>query len=195
MGIMDLAGVALAALLSENFVLVNCMGIGTRVESFKDPIDALRTGGCLTAVMVLGALAAWLMDFFLLSRFGLQHLRLLALALLIPGLVGLLRGFLRHCLPALSRRVDGNLQSVSTNCAALGAALLVVQRSYSLSAALLFALFGGIGATLATASFSSLREEVDFDRCPKCFRGMPILFLTAGLMGLALVGFYGLHLG
>ena len=42
MAILDLAGVALAALLSENFVLVSCLGIGTRVHSFRNPIDALR---------------------------------------------------------------------------------------------------------------------------------------------------------
>ena len=55
MAIMELAGVALAALLSENFVLVTFMGIGTRRESLKDPVDALRTGYCLTVVMVLSA--------------------------------------------------------------------------------------------------------------------------------------------
>ena len=65
--ILELAGVALAALLSENFVLVSCMGIGTRTEAFRDPMDAVRTGYCLTAVMVLGALCAWLIDFFLLA--------------------------------------------------------------------------------------------------------------------------------
>lgn len=78
--ILELAGVALAALLSENFVLVSCMGIGTRTEAFRDPMDAVRTGYCLTAVMVLGALCAWLIDFFLLGRFGWQHYRLL-----VPG--------------------------------------------------------------------------------------------------------------
>ena len=193
MGVMELAGVALTALLSENFILVNCMGIGTRVQSFKDPVDALRTGYCLTAVMVLGAACSWFTDFFFLTRFGLQHFRLLILALLVPGLVALLRRFIRTCLPELSRRMDDNLAAVSTNCAALGSALLVAQRSYSLSSALLFALFGGLGVTVALANFASLRDEVDFDRCPKCFRGFPILFLTAGLMALALVGFYGLH--
>ena len=72
--ILELAGVALAALLSENFVLVSCMGIGTRTEAFRDPMDAVRTGYCLTAVMVLGALCAWLIDFFLLGRFFFHSL-------------------------------------------------------------------------------------------------------------------------
>ena len=193
--ILELAGVALAALLSENLVFVTCMGIGTRRRSFVDPVDALRTGYCLTVVMVLGALLSWLADFLLLERFGWQHFRLLFLSLLIPGLVAGLRAFIRTCLPELSRRMDGNLASISTNCAALGTVLLISQRSYSLGSALVFALFGGLGATLALASFASLQQEVDLERCPKCFRGLPIMLLTAGLMAMSLVGFYGLHLG
>ncbi|MEM5781355.1 MAG: Rnf-Nqr domain containing protein, partial [Lawsonibacter sp.] len=119
MAFLELAGVALAALLSENFILVNCMGIGTRRQSFQDPLDALRTGYSLTAVMVLGAFFSWLADFLVITRFGWQHYRLLFLALLIPGLVAGLRLFLRTCLPELSRRMDDNLAAVSTNCAAL----------------------------------------------------------------------------
>lgn len=194
MAVIELAGVALAALLSENFVLVSCMGIGTRLRAFQDPIDALRTGYCLTAVMVLSALLSWLADFLVLTRFGWQHFRLLFLCLLIPGIITGLRLFVRVCLPELSRRMDDNLASIGTNCAALGCALLISQRSYGLGSALVFALFGGAGATVAMASFASLREEVSFHHCPRCFQGMPILLITAGLMALALVGFYGLHL-
>lgn len=190
---LELAGVALAALLSENMVLVSCMGIGTHRNSFQDPREALRTGSCLTLVMVLGVLFAWLIDHWILGRFGWQHFRVLAFALLIPGLVALLRQFFRVCLPELSRRADDNLSSISTNCAALGSALLVTQRSYGLLSSLLFALCGGIGVSLALASFASLQTEVDLERCPRPFRGVPIQLITAGLMAMALVGFYGLH--
>ena len=143
MAVIELAGVALAALLSENFVLVSCIGIGTRLRAFQDPIDALRTGYCLTAVMVLSALLSWLADFLVLTRFGWQHFRLLFLCLLIPGIIAGLRLFVRVCLPELSRRMDDNLASIGTNCAALGCALLISQRSYGLGTALVFALFGG----------------------------------------------------
>ncbi len=194
MAVLDLAGVALAALLSENFVLVSSMGIGTRVESFRSPVDALRSGYCLTVVMVLSTLLSWLANYLVLDRFGWQHFRLLALCLLVTGVISGLHAFLQACLPALFQRIKGNLSAVSTNCAALGCTLLISQRSYGLGAALLFSLFGGIGATLALASFASLRGEVSFDHCPRCFQGAPILLLTAGLMALALVGFYGLHL-
>lgn len=192
---LELAGVALAALLSENLVLVSCMGIGTHRASFQDPREAIRTGLCLTVVMVLSGLCAWLLDFWLLSRYGLAYFRVLAFALLIPALVAGLRRFLSACIPELSRRVDGNLASVSTNCAALGTALLTAQRSYGLGSALVYALCGGLGITLALSSFASLQKEVDLNRCPRAFRGAPIQLITAGLMAMALMGYYGLYLG
>lgn len=192
---LELAGVALAALLSENLVLVSSMGIGTHQESFRQSREALRTGVCLTVVMVLGVLCSWLIDFWVLSRYGWEHFRVLAFALLIPALVTGLRRFLSACVPELSRRVDGNLASISTNCAALGTALLVAQRSYGLGSALLYAFCGGVGATLALASFASLQKEVDLNRCPRAFRGVPIQLITAGLMAMALMGYYGLYLG
>ena len=192
--VLELMGVALAALLSENLVLVTCMGIGTHRASFQEPKEAIRPGLCLTAVMILGALGAWLINVLVLTQFNLTHFQVLAFSLLIPGLVALLRRFLSACVPELSRRVDENLASISTNCAALGTALLVVQRSYSLGAAMIFALCGGVGATLALASFASLQKEVDLERCPKSFRGVPIQLITAGLMAMALVGYYGLYL-
>ncbi len=191
---LELAGIALAALLSENLVLVSCIGIGTHTASFQEPREAIRTGGCLTAVMVLGVLCAWLADHYILIQLDLEHFRVLAFSLLIPGVVAGLRKFLSACVPELSRRVDGNLASITTNCAALGAAFLVVRRSYSLGAALTFALCGGVGASLALVSFASLQKEVDLDRCPKSFRGVPIQLITAGLMAMALMGYYGLYL-
>ena len=192
---LELAAVALAALLSENLVLVSCMGIGTHRESFQDSRQAIRTGLCLTLVMVIGALASWLLNFLILVRFNLTYFQVLAFSLLIPGLVAGVRRFFQTCIPELSRRLDDNLSSISTNCAALGSALLISQRSYSLGSALVFALCGGVGATLALASFASLQKEVDLNRCPKAFRGVPIQLITAGLMAMALVGYYGLYLG
>ena len=113
---LELTGVALAALLSENLVLVTCMGIGTHEKSFTDPREAIRTGLCLTVVMLLGALGAWLINFLLLTRFGWEEFQVLAFSLLIPGLVAFLRDFLRGCVPELSRRVDDNLASNEGIC-------------------------------------------------------------------------------
>ena len=149
--IVELTGVALAALLAENFVLVSCMGIGTHTRAFEDPIDSLRTGYCLTLVMVLGTFFTWCIDNWIFANHNGQHFRLFVFALFLPAMVWLIRKFLHLCIPELSRRIDGHLASIATNCAALGCALLVSRRSYDLITALTFALFGGIGVTVAHA--------------------------------------------
>ena len=82
----QLAGIALAALLSENFILVSCLGIGSRTQAFRDPLDAWRTGYSLTAVMVLTALAAWVVN-QLLQHFALSYFQTLAFALTGPLVV------------------------------------------------------------------------------------------------------------
>lgn len=190
----ELACVAILALLSENFVLVNCMGIGARTKSFQNPLDALRSGYSLTTVMVLAALLSWPIDHFILDRYRLQHFRLLVFSLIIVGVVEGLRYLIRTFVPELSRRMDENLAAVTANCAALGSALLISYRSLGFGAGLLFALCGGIGATVALTSFAFLQSDVHLDHCPKCFQGLPIQLITAGLMALALIGFYGLNM-
>ena len=189
--VVELTGVALAALLAENFVLVSCMDIGTHTRAFEDPIDSLRTGYCLTVVMVLGTFFTWCIDNWIFANHRGQHFRLFVFALLIPAMVWLLRKFLLHCVPELSRRIDEHLASISTNCAALGCALLVSQRSYDLITALTFALFGGVGVTVALTSFTNLMGEANLKHCPECFRGVPITLVAASIVALAFFGFAG----
>ncbi len=189
-----LTGAALAALLSENFILVNTLGVGTRMEAFRSPREARRAGISVLLVMVITVFLTWLMDVLVLQRYGLGHFRTLSFTVIALITVWLLRKFLSACLPELSRRLDGSLASMSTNCAALSAAYLASSRGYELGQAVTYAFFGGLGVLIVLMSFAGLREAVDFDQCPRLFRGSPIALFTLGLMALALVGFYGLHL-
>ena len=143
--------------------------------------------------MTLTALVSWLLN-QLLQHFALGYFQTLVFALVGPAVVAGLRYFLKNCVPELSRRMDENLASITSNCAAMGAALLIAQRGYGLGAALLFGFFGGAGATVALMCLAGLRREVSLTSCPKSFQGIPIELVTIGLMALSLVGFYGLHL-
>lgn len=191
---LHLAGVALAALLSENFLLVSCLGLNIPAASIRDPVQARRTGVSILLSVVVTVFFTWLTDNLLLRRFGLEHFRLLAFTLITFGTLALLRWALRTFLPELHNRLDKCLSALSTNCAALGAALLCSTRGYALEQALTFAFCGGLGVLLVLLSYAGLREDVNFDACPRAFRGVPIELITAGLMALAMVGFYGLHI-
>ena len=188
-GILEIMGVALTALLAENFVLVSCMGIGSRTKALADPKDALRTGNCLTMVMVISSVLAWVIDVGVLTRYGLLYYRTFIYALLVPSVVWLLSKFFKYFIPELYRRNREYLGAVTTNGAALGCVLLVAMRSYGLVESVVFALCGGIGTTVVLANFAHLQSEADLEQCPKSFRGFPIQLITMGL-----VGFYGLHI-
>lgn len=194
MNSVHLTGVALAALLSENFILVNCMGIGTQSEAFHHPRAARRTGFAVMLCMVVTVFFTWMVDVFILLRYGVEQFRLMAFTLIAMACVAGIRKFFQVFLPELSNRLDDSLAAMPTNCAALGAALLISIRGYELDQALIFALFGGLGVLLVLVCFAGLRDAVSFEDCPKVFRGFPMLLITFGLMALALVGFYGLHL-
>lgn len=194
MNSVHLTGVALAALLSENFILVNCMGIGTQVQAFREPRQALRTGISVLMSMVVTVFFTWIADVFVLRHYNVEYLRLMTFTLLSLGSTALLRLALHTFLPELSIRLDDSLAATSSNCASLGAALLSSMRGYMLGQALTFAFYGGLGVLLVLVSFAGLRESVGFVDCPKAFRGIPIKLITAALMALALLGFYGLHL-
>ena len=193
-GILEVMGVALTALLAENFVLVTCMGIGSRTKALEEPKDALRTGYCLTMVMVVSSVLAWIIDVAILTAYGLTYYRTFICALLVPSVVWLLGKFFKYFIPELYRRNREHLSAVTTNAAALGCVLLVVLRSYGLAESVMFALFGGIGTTVVLANFAHLQGEADLEQCPECFRGVPIQLVTMGLMAMGLVGFYGLHI-
>ena len=75
----------------------------------------------------------------------------------------------------------------------MGAAYIITMRSYTFGQTVLYALASGIGVLLVLVIFTGMQDQASFERCPKWFRGVPMELITAGLMGLALMGFYGLH--
>lgn len=193
MEILQICALVLSALLAENLMLVYCLGVGTSKSAFRDPVEGRRVGVAITIVMVVAGVLSRVIDTWLVN-FRLGHLSLILFALLVPAVSYSLQQLLRFFLPELCRRLDLPLRNAMGNAAVLGVILIASQRGYSVMYTFIFALFGGIGVTLALISFAGLLDEIRLDRCPKCFRGVPICLVTAALMALSMVGFYGLNI-
>ena len=187
----QLAGVALAALLSENFILVNCLGIGTRVEAFHSTTAARRTGLSLTLAMVVTVFFTWCVDFLVLRHFGWVYLRTLVFSLIALLTVFLLRKAARLW-PELSHRIDADLASVSTNCAVLGVTISVIDEGYNFAESMVCAVGAGFGFMLAMVMFSGVRKRVEACDPPASFKGLPITLLAAAITSLSFMGFGGI---
>lgn len=189
----QIIGLVLIAILAENMVLVRCLGMGWPAKATLTEESAWRMGASITLVMVVTTLLAWLANTFVLKFFAIEHLRILTYVLLVLGAVELVRQGLRLFFPALYRNLSEYLSYVVYNCAVLGVAFIITLRSYSLLQALLYALASGVGILGVLVIFTGMQDQASFDNCPKVFRGLPIQMITAGLMALALMGFYGLN--
>lgn len=186
-------GLVLIAIFSENMVLARCLGMDWPKRTDMTEDRAWHIGVSITLVMVVTALLSWLINVLVLRFFGIEHLRILAYALMVLAAVALVRQVLRLFFPVLYRHLNEDLSQTVYNCAVLGVAFIITLRNYSLAQTLLYALASGIGLLGVLVIFTGMQDQASFDNCPKVFRGLPIQLLTAGLMALALMGFYGLN--
>ena len=186
-------GILIAALLSENFILVKFYGICPFMGVSKKIDTALGMGMAVTFVMALASAACWAVN-LLLVNLGLAYMQTVAFILVIATLVQIVEMGLKKYLPALYKALGVFLPLITTNCAVLGVVLVNVQEGYNFIISTVNGAAGGLGFTLAIVLFASVRERVDKTDCPECFKGFPIALISAGLMALAFMGFSGLSI-
>ena len=186
-------GILIAAILSQNFILVKFYGICPFMGVSKKIDTALGMGMAVTFVMALASAACYLVN-LLLVKLSLQYMQTVAFILVIATLVQVVEMFLKKFVPALYRALGVFLPLITTNCAVLGVVLVNVQQGYNFLISVVNGAAGGIGFTVAIVLFASVRERVDKADCPACFKGYPITLIAAGLLALAFMGFSGLSI-
>ena len=190
----EIIGILIAALLSQNFILVKFYGICPFMGVSKKIDTALGMGMAVTFVMALASAACWLVNEFLLIPLDLSYMQTVAFILVIASIVQVVEMFLKKAVPALYKALGVFLPLITTNCAVLGVVLVNVQEGYNFLISVINGAAGGLGFTLAIVLFASVRERVDKAETPECFKGFPIALITAGLLALAFMGFSGLSI-
>ena len=190
---MDILGIILSALLTENFILVKFYGICPFMGVSKKTDTALGMGMAVTFVMALAAAVCYGVN-LLLVALELQYMQTVVFILVIASIVQVVEMFLKKTVPALYKALGVFLPLITTNCAVLGVVLVNVQKGYGFLHSVVNGAAGGLGFTLAIVVFASIRERSDKADCPDCFKGFPITLITAGLLALAFMGFSGLRI-
>lgn len=192
MSIAGLLSISLGAILVENFILVQFLGICPFMGVSKKMDTAVGMGLAVVFVMGMASLVTWIVNKLLLTPLGLEYMHTLAFILIISSLVQFVEMFLQKSLPVLYEALGIYLPLITTNCAVLGVALLNVRNNYNLIESVVYGITGGLGFTLAIVLFSSVRERIEFAELPKAFEGFPIALISAGLIALSFMGFSGL---
>ena len=186
-------GIIIAALLSQNFILVKFYGICPFMGVSKKIDTALGMGMAVTFVMALASAACFVVN-KLLVLLNLQYMQTVAFILVIASIVQVVEMFLKKAVPALYKALGVFLPLITTNCAVLGVVLVNVQNNYNFLISVINGAAGGLGFTLAIVLFASIRERVDKAESPECFKGYPLALIAAGFLALAFMGFSGLSI-
>lgn len=188
----DLALIVLGAVLVNNFVLVQFLGLCPFMGVSRRLDSALGMGIATTFVLTLATSLSYLVNNWLLVPFELEYLRTLSFIVVIAAVVQFTEITIRRRSPLLHRILGLYLPLITSNCAVLGVALLSVGKQHSLVQATTYGFAAALGFTLVLLLFSAMRERLDAADIPAPFKGSAISLISAGLMSLAFMGFSGL---
>ena len=185
----------ISAIFVNNIVLSQFLGICPFLGVSKKVDTALGMSAAVAFVLTLATVVTWLVQKLVLDAFGLQYLQTIAFILVIASLVQMVEIVMKKVSPALYQALGIFLPLITTNCAVLGVAILVIQKDYSLVESIIYAFSTAIGFGLALTVFAGIREQLELVNVPKGMRGVAITMVTAGLLSLAFVGFSGVDGG
>ena len=185
----------ISAIFVNNIILSQFLGICPFLGVSKKVDTALGMGAAVAFVLTLATIVTYLLQTYVLNPFGLQYLQTLSFILVIASLVQMVEIVLKKVSPALYQALGIFLPLITTNCAVLGVAILVIQKDFSLIQSIVYAFSTAIGFALAMVVFAGLREQLSLVRVPKGMQGMAIVLVTAGLLSLAFMGVSGVEGG
>ena len=188
-----LFSVSLGAILVNNFIFAQFLGICPFMGVSKKVDTALGMGVAVIFVMGVASAVCWPINNYILIPNKLVFMQTVTYILVIASLVQFVEMFLQKAVPTLYQALGVYLPLITTNCAVLGVGLQNTQNSYDFITSVVYGITGGIGFLIAIVLFASVRERLDVTmECPKAFEGFPIALITAGLLALAFMGFSGL---
>ena len=187
--------VFITAIFVNNVVLSQILGICPFLGVSKKINTALGMSGAVAFVLVLATLVTYLLQYYVLNPLNLGYLQTIAFILVIAALVQLVEIILKKVSPSLYQALGVFLPLITTNCAVLGVAILVIQKEFNLMMGVWYALSTALGFGLALVIFAGIREQLYLVSVPKGMQGMSIALVTAGLLAMAFMGFSGVDNG
>ena len=191
----------ITAIFVNNVVFSQFLGICPFLGVSKKVETAAGMGAAVAFVLTIATIVTYLIQIYVLDANGLGYLQTITFILVIAALVQMVEIVLKKVSPSLYQALGIFLPLITTNCAVLGVAILVVSKEFTfggephmlnLAGSVVYAIASALGFGLAMTLFAGLREQLDLNEVPKAMKGVPIALITAGILAMAFMGFSGL---
>lgn len=184
--------IIIAAIFVNNIVLAQFLGICPFLGVSNRISTAVGMGMAVIFVMTITAIVAYLLQYYVLVPLGIEYMQTIVFILVIAALVQIVELILKKVSPALYQALGIFLPLITTNCAVLGIAILLVQKEYDMVQSVVYSAATAAGFALALIIFAGIREKFELEDMPPAMKGTPIALVTAGILAMAFMGFAGL---
>ena len=193
--------IIISAVFVNNILLAQFLGVCPFLGVSNKVSTAVGMSGAVCFVMAVATLVTYLVQNYLLIPLEIQFMQTITFILVIAALVQMVEIILKKISPSLYQALGIFLPLITTNCAVLGVAILVVSKEFTfggephmlnLAGSVVYAIASALGFGLAMTLFAGLREQLDLNNVPKAMKGVPIALITAGILAMAFMGFSGL---
>ena len=191
MSITSLLAISLGAILTNNFIFSQFLGICPFLGVSKKLDQAAGMGVAVTAVMLLASAVTWPIQYYVLNALNMGYMQNIVFILVIASLVQMLELLLKKFSPSLHKGLGVYLPLITTNCAVLGVTINNINDEYTFIESMVSALGVGLGFLLALVLFCGLRSRINEGNVPKPFRGLAVTLIAASFVSLAFMGFGG----
>ena len=188
---MEYITLIISAVLIKNILLAQYLGNCPFLGTSRRMSTAIGMGLSVVFVMTIATAITWVVQYAVLNPLNLGYLQTIVFILVIASLVQFVEMFLRKFLPPLYVSLGIFLPLITTNCAILGVALIVILGEMSFFQSLVYAIASASGFALALIVMAGIRERWEISDIPLSLRGTALALITAGLMSLTFFGFIG----
>lgn len=184
--------IIIGAIFVNNVVLSQFLGICPFLGVSSKVSTSLGMGAAVTFVMAIASVVVYLLQSHVLVPLHIEYMQTIVFILVIAALVQMVEIILKKVSPSLYQALGIFLPLITTNCAVLGVAIMLVQKEYNLLQSVVYSVSTAVGFALALVLFAGIRERLELDDVPESFKGTPIALIVAGILAMAFMGFSGL---
>jgi electron transport complex protein RnfA len=189
---MELITLFIGTVLVNNVVLVKFLGLCPLMGVSNKFSTATGMALATTFVLTLSSVTSWVMEYYVLEPLGLEFLRIISFILVVAAVVQFTEMMVKKTSPMLHQTLGIFLPLITTNCAVLGVALIIIQDGFGFIESVVYGVAASIGFSLVLIIFAGLRERLALSDVPATFAGTPVGLVTAGLLSMIFMGFGGL---
>ncbi|MBG0858251.1 MAG: electron transport complex subunit RsxA [Bacteroidales bacterium] len=184
--------IIISAVFINNVVLAQFLGICPFLGVSNKVNTAMGMAGAVVFVIVLATIVTYLIQIYVLNPLGIAFMQTITFILVIAALVQMVEIILKKISQPLYQALGIYLPLITTNCAVLGVAILVIKKNYNLLEAVVYGASTAIGFGLALIILAGIREQLDLVDVPEGMKGVPASLVIAGILALAFMGFTGI---